>query len=148
MAAQMSNVGRSLTPILWLTKPKQTIDLRHCPSCGSLQITQTPIYEGGAQAARPSGKPLSEAEKEYYVDSSGSIKKREAKGPVTAPPSVEVTPPAPQEDVISKLERLGALKDKGIISDKEFEEQKAKLLVTETANQGQKRFDPKTGRPL
>lgn len=73
----MSNVGRSLTPILWLTKPKQTIDLRHCPSCGSVRITQTPIYAGGVQAAQ--GKPLSEAEKEYYVDSSGSIKKREAK---------------------------------------------------------------------
>ena len=37
-AAQMSNVGRSLTPILWLTKPKQTIDLRHCPSCGSVEL--------------------------------------------------------------------------------------------------------------
>jgi hypothetical protein len=43
--------------------------------------------------------------------------------PAPAPPSAQ-----PQEDMISKLERLGALKDNGIISDKEFEEQKAKIL--------------------
>jgi hypothetical protein len=68
--------------------------------------------------------------------------------PVTPSPSAPVTPPTQQEDVISKLERLGALKDKGIITDQEFEEQKAKLLGTETANQSQKRVDPQTGRPL
>ena len=37
--------------------------------------------------------------------------------------------PAPDEDVITQLERLGALKAQGILTDEEFEAQKAKLLA-------------------
>ena len=36
--------------------------------------------------------------------------------------------PAPQEDVITQLERLGALKAQGILTEEEFHAQKAKLL--------------------
>lgn len=39
----------------------------------------------------------------------------------------KATPPS-QEDTISKLERLAALKNSGILSDREFEEQKSKIL--------------------
>jgi nucleoside phosphorylase len=35
---------------------------------------------------------------------------------------------APQDDVITQLERLGALKDQGILTEEEFAAQKAKLL--------------------
>jgi hypothetical protein len=41
---------------------------------------------------------------------------------------VEVAAPAPEEDVISQLERLGALHAQGILTDEEFAAQKAKLL--------------------
>ena len=48
----------------------------------------------------------------------------------TAPPPQEYeAPPAQsQDDVISQLERLGALHAQGILTDQEFAEQKAKLL--------------------
>lgn len=42
----------------------------------------------------------------------------------SAPP----TPVPQQDDMFSKLERLAALKDKGILSEAEFNEQKAKIL--------------------
>jgi len=42
----------------------------------------------------------------------------------SAPPQLPVS----QDDVISKLERLATLKEKGILSDEEFREQKAKIL--------------------
>ena len=42
---------------------------------------------------------------------------------VEAPPA-----PSPEEDVITQLERLGALKAQGIITEEEFAAQKAKLL--------------------
>ncbi len=50
-----------------------------------------------------------------------------------APPVqyVEVMPtaaPAMEEDVITQLERLGALKAQGILTEQEFAAQKAKLL--------------------
>jgi hypothetical protein len=52
----------------------------------------------------------------------------------TAPPPQEVQyveqapAPAPEEDVITQLERLGALKAQGILTEEEFAAQKAKLL--------------------
>jgi hypothetical protein len=42
---------------------------------------------------------------------------------VEAPPT-----PAPEQDVITQLERLGALKAQGILTEEEFAAQKAKLL--------------------
>ena len=47
-----------------------------------------------------------------------------------APPAQEYVPPppAPEEDVITQLERLGALKAQGLLTDEEFAAQKAKLL--------------------
>jgi hypothetical protein len=47
------------------------------------------------------------------------------------PPQPEVIPaqaPAAQEDVITQLERLGALKAQGLLTEEEFAAQKAKLL--------------------
>jgi hypothetical protein len=38
--------------------------------------------------------------------------------------------PAQEDDVITQLERLGALKGQGILSEEEFAAQKAKLLGT------------------
>ncbi len=49
-----------------------------------------------------------------------------------APPPQEqyVAPaPAPEEDVITQLERLGALKAQGLLTEEEFAAQKAKLLA-------------------
>jgi hypothetical protein len=39
--------------------------------------------------------------------------------------------PAPGGDVISKLERLGDLRAKGVLTEDEFQRQKAKLLTSE-----------------
>lgn len=44
-----------------------------------------------------------------------------------APPPA---PPAQEEDVITQLERLGALKAQGILTEEEFAAQKAKLLAS------------------
>jgi hypothetical protein len=45
-----------------------------------------------------------------------------------APPVQEAAPPPMQEDVITQLERLGALKAQGLLTEEEFAAQKAKLL--------------------
>jgi hypothetical protein len=47
------------------------------------------------------------------------------------PPQPEYIPaqaPAAQDDMITQLERLGALKAQGLLTDEEFNAQKAKLL--------------------
>jgi hypothetical protein len=48
--------------------------------------------------------------------------------PAAAPPPAPT--PAPQDDSISQLERLGALKDQGVLTEEEFQAQKAKILGT------------------
>ena len=46
------------------------------------------------------------------------------------PPQEQYVPaaPAPEEDVITQIERLGALKAQGLLTEEEFAAQKAKLL--------------------
>jgi hypothetical protein len=49
---------------------------------------------------------------------------------VAPPPEEQYAPaaPSPEEDVITQLERLGALKAQGLLTEEEFAAQKAKLL--------------------
>jgi hypothetical protein len=44
------------------------------------------------------------------------------------PPPPPAAAPVPAEDPITQLERLGALKAQGLLTDEEFNAQKAKLL--------------------
>ena len=46
--------------------------------------------------------------------------------PVQAAPAPAAAPP---QDTVSQLERLGALKQQGILTEEEFEAQKAKILA-------------------
>ncbi|MFI5428570.1 SHOCT domain-containing protein [Aeromicrobium sp. UC242_57] len=46
-----------------------------------------------------------------------------------APPAAQAAPPAPGDDLIDQLERLGTLKEQGILTDAEFAAQKARLLA-------------------
>ena len=43
-------------------------------------------------------------------------------------PEPQYAPPAPEQDVITQLERLGALKAQGLLTEEEFAAQKAQLL--------------------
>ena len=43
-------------------------------------------------------------------------------------PAAAAPAPAAQDDTISQLERLGKLKDQGVLTEQEFEDQKAKIL--------------------
>ncbi len=44
------------------------------------------------------------------------------------PPAEYYEPPVQQDDMITQLERLGALKAQGLLTEEEFAAQKAKLL--------------------
>ncbi len=44
------------------------------------------------------------------------------------PVAAAAPPPAPQDDLVTKLTQLGELHDKGVLTDEEFAAQKAKLL--------------------
>ena len=48
--------------------------------------------------------------------------------PAQYAPEPQTPPPAQSDDYITQLERLGALKDQGILTEEEFAAQKAKIL--------------------
>jgi hypothetical protein len=48
--------------------------------------------------------------------------------PAPPPPAQYYEAPSQQEDVVTQLERLGALKAQGLLTDEEFAAQKKKLL--------------------
>jgi hypothetical protein len=49
--------------------------------------------------------------------------------PAAAPVYAAPAPAAPEEDMYAQLERLGALKAQGILTEEEFAAQKAKILA-------------------
>ena len=75
------------------------------------------------QAGRWAAQEQQQYEHQYYAQ-----QQAQQQAPQYAPP-----PPAPAaaddgDDLIAQLEKLGALHDKGILTDEEFSAQKAKLL--------------------
>ena len=84
---------------------------------------------------------------ELLIDTGGQIKKMSNVMKADAPkiaaiisdlllkPAVQASAPAPaaEKDIISQLERLAALKEKGILTDDEFAQQKAKILESARA---------------
>ena len=93
-------------------------------------IVKTAAVAGTAQATRnavnrhsaeKNVKAYSEAQDAAYAEHAQRVQQ-------TAPPPQAA--PAAQEDVISQLERLGALKAQGVLTEEEFEAQKAKILGT------------------
>ena len=94
-------------------------------------VAKTAVVVGTAQAtrgavnrhaAKKNAEAYSEAQDAAYVE---HAQRMQAAAPAPAAP---VAAAPAQDDVISQLERLGALKAQGILTEEEFQAQKAKLL--------------------
>ena len=80
------------------------------------------------QAGRWQDQQLQQQEHEYY--------EQQQQQQYAPPPQYAPAPPAPAapaaggaDDLMAQLEKLGELRDKGILTDEEFAAQKAKLLA-------------------
>ena len=102
-------------------------------------MARTAAVVGTATATRNAvNRRQAEKNAQAYSNAMNSVQPQQAPPPqqqyyAPPPPPQEVygaPPPAPaaQEDVISQLERLGALKAQGLLTEEEFNAQKAKLL--------------------
>jgi predicted Zn-dependent peptidase len=87
-------------------------------------IAKTAVVAGTAQATRNAVNRRG-AEKNVRAYSEAAA---EVQGEEVAYTSPQSAPTDSQEDVISQLERLGALRDQGVLTEEEFAAQKAKLL--------------------
>ncbi len=88
-------------------------------------MAATAVISGTAQATR-NAVDRRQAEKNVAAYSN-AVNSANAKQ-VQAQPVATAAPP--QQDTIAQLERLGALKAQGLITEQEFAAQKAKLLGT------------------
>ena len=99
----------------------------------------TAVVAGTAQATRNAvNRRQAEKNAVAYQNAMNTAQAQAAPPPQQyAPPPQQYAPPPPQpqpvaapsnEDVLSQLERLGALKAQGLLTEEEFAAQKAKLL--------------------
>ena len=92
----------------------------------------TAVVAGTAQATRNAvNRRQAEKNAVAYQNATNAAQAQAAPPPQAyAPPPQQVAPPPPAQaqDPIEQLERLGALKAQGLLTDEEFNAQKAKLL--------------------
>ena len=77
------------------------------------------------QAGRWAQQEQQQYEHDYYQQQQAA---QQYAPPPPAPAPVAAAPADDGDDLIAQLEKLGQLRDKGILTDEEFAAQKAKLL--------------------
>lgn len=87
-------------------------------------IARTAVVAGTAQASRNAvNRHAAKKNVEAYSEAEAEVQAQQV---ASAPPA-----PAPsQDDTLAQLERLGALKAQGILTEEEFAAEKAKVLGT------------------
>ncbi len=92
-------------------------------------MARTAAVVGTATATRNAvNRRQADKNAQAYANAMNTVEAPAAPPQQSAPPPPPPAAPAPQEDVISQIERLGALKAQGLITEEEFAAQKAKLL--------------------
>jgi len=94
-------------------------------------IAKTAVVAGTAQATRNTvNRHAAKRNMEAYSEAQQEVQGQQVAYAQPAPATAPAPAPASQDDTISQLERLGALKDQGVLTEEEFEAQKAKILGT------------------
>ena len=97
-------------------------------------MARTAAVVGTATATRNAvNRKQADKNAQAYAQAQNAAYAQEAPPPQQAAPAPQEMlyaepPPMQENDVISQLERLGALKAQGILTEEEFAAQKAKLL--------------------
>ena len=95
-------------------------------------MARTAAVVGTATATRNAvNRRQADKNAEAYAHAVNTANAQMTPPPQAAPPPQEVyaaAPAAPVEDPITQLERLGALKAQGLLTEEEFNAQKAKIL--------------------
>jgi hypothetical protein len=87
-------------------------------------VAKTAVVSGTATVTRNAvNRKQAEKNVRAYSDANQEVRGEQ----VAHTPPQQAAPPS-QDDTIAQLERLGALKDQGILTEEEFQAQKAKIL--------------------
>jgi hypothetical protein len=90
-------------------------------------VARTAVVAGTATAV--SGKVAQKQAAKAQATAAAQAPPPPAPAPVAAPPAAAPAPAAAGPDLIEQLTQLGELRDKGILTEAEFEVQKQRLLA-------------------
>ncbi|MGY5036238.1 SHOCT domain-containing protein [Streptomyces sp. 900116325] len=88
-------------------------------------VARTAVVAGTASAV--SGRVQQRQQERWGAQEAAA--QEEASAQQQTPPARAAAPAPPADDIIDRLERLAELKKQGILTDAEFEAQKAKILA-------------------
>ncbi|WP_030929161.1 SHOCT domain-containing protein [Streptomyces sp. NRRL B-24720] len=88
-------------------------------------VARTAVVAGTASAV--SGRVQQRQQQRWGAQETAA--QEEATAQQQTPPARAAAPAPPADDIIDRLERLAELKKQGILTDAEFEAQKAKILA-------------------
>ena len=88
-------------------------------------VARTAVVAGTASAV--SGRVQQRQQQRWGAQEAAA--QEEATAQQQTPPARAAAPAPPADDIIDRLERLAELKKQGILTDAEFEAQKAKILA-------------------
>jgi hypothetical protein len=97
-------------------------------------VARTAVIAGTASAVsgrvqRRQAERFADRDAQIYADREAAYEEQVgASSPAPGVPSAAPSPPA-ATDVLDQLERLGALKDQGLLTDEEFADQKSRILA-------------------
>ena len=99
-------------------------------------VARTAVISGTATAVsnrvsrRQAGRWAAKgAQQDPYAQEQPYAQQQQYAQPQYAPPPAPPAPASGTDDVIAQLEKLGDLRANGILTDAEFEQQKARLLM-------------------
>ena len=92
-------------------------------------MVKTAAVAGTAQATRNAvNRRQAKRNVRAYSQAQQPVQGQQVVYAVPPPAAPAPAAPEPQEDAIAQLERLGALKNQGVLTEEEFQAQKAKIL--------------------
>jgi hypothetical protein len=99
-------------------------------------MARTAVVAGTATAVsnrvsrRQAGRWQTQADAQAYQEQQYAPPPQQQYAPPPPAPAPAAPAAASSDDLITQLQKLGALRDQGILTDAEFEAQKAKLLAS------------------
>jgi hypothetical protein len=95
-------------------------------------VARTAVVAGTATAVsgrvqRRQAERFADRDAQIYADREAAYEDQTA-ATAPPPPAAPAPPPPAEPDTLEQLERLGALKEQGLLNDEEFAAQKARIL--------------------
>lgn len=115
-------------PVVYDPRDRSRVEVDHRPAdTASAAIDAMTAARPDLQGAQVMGMPMADVIRQAIADPAGFRAEMMRRGAEAQQQAYTATPPR-SDDPVDRLERLAALKDRGLLTDEEFQQQKRKIL--------------------